>query len=178
MRLLYSFIIILLSNFSISAQTDSAITGTAKDSGQLKKDTLAPYEKNPNLPTFSLQKADSSWFHKSNLKEKPVLILYFSPECGHCQIETEDLITKINGLKNLQIVMVTSRPLEDMVNFISHYKLNRFKSIIVAKDHARFFSRYYDIQTTPFSALYDKDHKLVKVYKKGINFTELINLVN
>jgi thiol-disulfide isomerase/thioredoxin len=178
MRLLYLLLVILAFNFTVSAQSDSAIAGKQKDSGQVKNDTLTAYEKNRNLPTFSLQRADSSWFHRSSLKNKPVLILYFSPDCGYCQIETEDVIAKINGLRNLQIVMVTSRPLEDMANFIAHYKLNRFKTIVVAKDHARFFSRYYDIQTTPFSALYDKEHKLVKVYKKGIDFTELINLVN
>lgn len=168
MRYLYILLTSMFISFSINAQitTDPA------------SDTLAPYKKDPAIPPFSIQRPDSSWFRKANLQSKrPTLILYFSPDCGHCQQETEEVIRKIKDLSNLQIVMITSRPFADMANFAEHYKLNRFPSIKIGTDPARFVTRFYDVKFTPFSALYNKQGKLVKVYEKGIDMTELVSLV-
>lgn len=152
-------------------------TNAQKDAGKAVHDTLAAYQKNPTIPTFSIQTPDSSWFSKVNLQsKKPTLILYFSPDCGHCQIETEEVLGNIKELENLQIVMVTSRPFGDMVNFADHYKLNRFPTIKIGTDPARRITEFYEVKFTPFSALYDKKGQLVKVYEKGIDIPELIRL--
>jgi len=148
-------------------------------SGTATTDTLAPYQKTAYMPSFSIQTPDSTWFSKIKLKaKKPTLILYFSPDCGHCQLETEEVISKMNELRDLQIVMVTSRPFEDMKNFAEYYKLNRFPSIKIGTDPARLVTRFYDVKTTPFSALYDEKGKLVTVYRNQINMDELINFLN
>ncbi|MCW3108935.1 MAG: hypothetical protein JWQ09_3441 [Segetibacter sp.] len=154
---------------SINAQTNTGISDS---------DTLAPYQKNPEIPAFRIQTPDSSWFSKINLQsKKPTLILYFSPDCGHCQLETEEVLSKMKELNNLQIVMVTSRPFEDMANFAEHYKISRFPSIKIGTDPSRMVTQFYAVKFTPFSALYDKKGKLVKVYEKGIDMPELINLI-
>jgi len=141
-------------------------------------DTLAPYQKSPYIPSFRIQQPDSSWFAKTNLQpKKPTLILYFSPDCGHCQIETEELLSKIKEFANLQIIMITSRPFEDMANFADHYKIKRFPSIKIGSDPARLITRFYDVKFTPFSALYDKKGMLEKVYESGIDMEELAGLV-
>jgi len=170
MRLSFLLLISLTITFTASAQPDS---GTPP-----ANDTLAPYQKNPFIPTFSIQQPDSGWFSNSNLQaKKPTLILYFSPDCGHCQVETEEILGKIRELSNLQIVMITSRPFEDMVRFADHYKINRFPTIKIGNDPSRRITRFYDVKFTPFSALYDKKGKLIKVYDQGINMDELIGLV-
>lgn len=140
-------------------------------------DTLAPYQKTSYMPKFTIQTPDSLWFGKIHLKDnKPTLILYFSPDCGHCQMETEELLSKMGELKKLQIVMITSKPFEDMVNFNNYYKLNRFPAIKIGSDYSKMVTQFYDVQTTPFSALYDNKGSLMKVYKKGIDMEELIRL--
>ena len=142
-------------------------------------DTLAPYQKTSYMPPFTIQTPDSLWFSKLDLKEKkPTLILYFSPDCGHCQMETEDLLSKMTELKKLQIVMITSKPFDEMVNFYNYYKIYRFSGIKIGTDYAKLVTRFYDVQSTPFSALYDKKGRLMKVYKKGIVMDELIKLSN
>lgn len=165
MRLLIVFLLPLFISFYAAAQTK---TVTAK------QDTLAPYKKTPYIPSFKIQMPDSTWFSKANLQEKkPTLILYFSPDCGHCQLETEELLSRMKELDNLQIVMITSRPFEDMANFAEHYKIKRFPSIRIGSDPARLVTSFYDVKFTPFSALYDKKGMLVKVYEKGIDMEEL-----
>jgi thiol-disulfide isomerase/thioredoxin len=110
------------------AQTDTANA----------RDTLAPYQKTPYIPSFRVQMPDSSWFSKTGLVPKrPTLIFYFSPDCGHCQNETEKLLSKIKEFNNLQIVMITSRPFADMTNFASIIRLIVFpksKSALIRQD--------------------------------------------
>ncbi len=140
-------------------------------------DTIPGYKKSPYIPSFNIQLADSSWYAKSNLQQKPTLIMYFNPDCGHCQLETEDIISKINKLKGLQIVMITSREVPEVKQFIDHYLLQKFPNVIVGSDTKRFVSHFYDVKFTPFSALYDKNGNLVKIYESGIDFVEMERLI-
>ncbi len=162
MKYLYILLSALALSFTAKAQTD----------------TLPAYMQVPYIPPFKIQLADSSWYSKANLPaKKPVLILYFSPDCGHCQLETEQLISKMKELKNMQVVMITSRPYADMAFFANHYKLSRFPSIKIGWDPQRLVTNFYNVKFTPFSALYDKKGKLVKVYEEGIDWKELVRLI-
>ncbi len=168
MRLLLLIAFFSLSNLYALAQDDSNIQSI---------DTLAPFQKTKVIPTFSIQQPDSTWFFNTNLREKtPVLILYFSPDCGHCQLETDEILGHINKLQNLQIVMVTSRSFEDMVTFAARYKIYKFPTIVMGRDPSYIFSKYYNVKFTPFSALYNNRGKLVKYYTKGIDMNELIEI--
>jgi thiol-disulfide isomerase/thioredoxin len=172
-----AFPVIFLLFLSLLVRAQSDTSNRHKDTIKAVQNTTPPYLRNQSIPTFSIQLADSSWFFNTSLNpKKPVLILYFSPDCGHCQVETEEILARMNSLTELQIVMITSRPFEDMLNFIQHYKLHKFPGIVVGKDHARAITRFYDVRMTPFSALYNKKGKLVKAYKKGIDMNELIKL--
>jgi thiol-disulfide isomerase/thioredoxin len=145
-------------------------------SAKAQTDTVPNYIQIPYIPPFKIQLVDSSWYSKTNLAAKrPTLILYFSPDCGHCQLETEELLSRSKQLKNLQVVMITSRPYEDMANFAEHYKIDRFPFIKIGWDPQRFVTNFYSVKFTPFSALYDKKGKLVKVYEGGIDWDEFIS---
>jgi thiol-disulfide isomerase/thioredoxin len=160
----YLFILLTATGFffTANAQTDS----------------IPGYQKLPFIPPFKILLADSTWYSKANLPaKKPVLIFYFSPDCGHCQLETEELISRLKYLKDLKIVMITSRPYEDMNTFAVHYKINRFPSIKIGTDLQRLVTNFYDVKFTPFSALYDKKGKLIKVYKDGIDWKELTSVI-
>ncbi|WP_207492661.1 peroxiredoxin family protein [Aridibaculum aurantiacum] len=167
-------LLLLACSFIGYGQSDSLHNHRAK----ANTDTIPPYLRIPYLPTFSIQTPDSSWFSKSQLQEnKPVLLLYFSPDCGHCMIETEEMIGKMNSLKNLQIVMATSREFDEMKKFADHYKLERFRNVRIGRDAQRTITRFYRVKFTPFSALYDKKGNFLKAYEKGIDWEELLRLV-
>jgi peroxiredoxin len=147
-------------------------------STKAQTDSLTSYQKVPYIPPFKIQLLDSSWYSKANLPaKKQVLILYFSPDCGHCQLETEEVISRMNDLRSLQIVMITSKPYQEMAEFADHYKINRFSTIKMGSDPQRFVTNFYNVKFTPFSALYDKKGKLIKAYEEGIDWKELISLI-
>lgn len=137
-------------------------------------DTLPPYKQVPVVPPFSISLADGTTFTKADLEKKPTLILYFSPNCGHCQLETEEIIARNKALGKLQIVMITSRPVEDMKSFADKYMLHKFANIKIGSDLNRFVTQFYKVKFTPFSALYNKKGDLVKVYESGIDYDDLL----
>ncbi len=140
------------------------------------KDTLPLYKQFPIVPPFKIQLMDSTtWFSKSDLSPKKyTLVIYFSPDCGHCQMETEEMISNMKSLSNVQIVMTTTRPFEDVKNFYNYYKLNRFSNVKYGVDPTRFVANFYKVEFTPFSALYDKKGNLITVYEKGINWQTFV----
>lgn len=116
------------------------------------------YLRFPTVPKFTVYKApDSTVFTRENLKKnKPVIVFVFSPECGHCQHETELMIKNMNKLKNYQILMVTYLPYNEMIEFYNNYKLNRFPNITVGRDAAFFFPVFYKVRNFPSFYIYDK----------------------
>ena len=75
------------------------------------------YRRFPTIPEFTVYKApDSTAFTRDNLKKRePVVFIIFSPDCEHCQHETEALLADIDKFKNAQIVMITYLPYEEMI---------------------------------------------------------------
>jgi cytochrome oxidase Cu insertion factor (SCO1/SenC/PrrC family) len=149
-------------------------TGAAFSQG---KDTLAPYQQFPTIPPFKIQLMDSTtWITKADLQKKPTWIIYFSPDCGHCQTETEEIISNIKQLEKVQIVMVASRPYTDVKNFYDHYLLRRFPNITMGIDPVRLLVNFYKVDYTPFSALYDKKGRLIKAFKDAPKIEEIVRL--
>ena len=69
--------------------------------------TSPPYKRFPALPPLQLLLSDSiTKFTTADLpKKRPVLIMFFSPDCEHCQHETEQLVARKDEFKNIQVVI-------------------------------------------------------------------------
>jgi hypothetical protein len=80
----------------------------------------------------------------------------------------------MKDLKKLHIVMITSKPYQEMRDFTKYFKLDRFPNIKVGTDPNRLITRFYAVKFTPFSALYDKKGKLINSWEKGMDFEEVI----
>ena len=94
-----------------------------------QEDSTAPvYQRFPTIPQFTVYKApDSTAFSRDDLqKRKPVVFMVFSPDCEHCQHETELLLADIKKFKGAQIVMVTYLPYDEMMAFYKHYDLAKY----------------------------------------------------
>lgn len=123
------------------------------------------------IPPFKILKQDSTWFSAANLKKnKPVMIIYFSPDCSHCQHLMYDMKSHMKELRNVQIVMVTfteASMLKMIQDFYKTFDLKKYPNITVGTEgHTYVVQRYYQVRTTPFIAIYGHDGKLVKAYAK------------
>lgn len=162
MRCLFPLLIFFLSISFSFAQQDTAAGAT-------------PVYMQFPLPQFSILLSDSvTWYTKNDLpKKKKTLIMVFSPDCEHCQHETETIKKRINDFKNFQILMVTPMPLYKMNEFYNHYELRKYKNITVGRDTKFFFPNYFKVRFLPFMAIYDKNFRLLKTFEGTPSWDEL-----
>ena len=145
-------------------------------SAHTQTQTDPPYKRFPTIPPLKLLLTDSStvFTDKDLKKNKPVFLILFSPECEHCQKETEDLIAKIDSFKNIQIVMATFMTVDKIRPFYNDYKLDRFPNIIVGYDMQHALATYYRISYTPFLAFYDKKGNLIDGFQGALPLTKVL----
>lgn len=117
------------------------------------------YLRFPTIPEFTIYKApDSTSFTREDLqKKKNTIFIVFSPDCGHCQRETEMITQNIQKFKNTQIVMVTYLPYSEMIKFYHIYKIANYAKITMARDTKYFFPVFFKVQNLPSIYVYDKE---------------------
>lgn len=131
-------------------------------------DTAYPYKRFPTVPPISLLQADSSMLTKDQLKKGPVLLMYFSPSCDHCQHQMTDMLKRKEDFKHIQLVLATYQPFEEMVEFIQTYELAKYPNIKVGRDEKFVLPPFYHIQSLPYLALYDKKGALVTTWQGNV----------
>ena len=120
-------------------------------SAQIQNGVEPAYKRIPTIPPFRMALAvDSSIFTKENLnKNKPVVIMVFSPDCDHCIHATEDLIKNIKSFKNAEIILVSSLSYESVHKFYKDLNLAAYPNIHVGYDSKRFLSSFYEVRSFP-----------------------------
>ena len=137
-------------------------------------DTAYPYKRFPTVPPFSLLQADSSVLTKDKLKKGPVLLMYFSPSCDHCQHQVKDMLKRMDAFKHTQLVLATYQPFEEMVEFIKSYDLAKYPNIKVGRDEKFVLPSFYHIQSLPYLAIYNKKWNLVTTWQGNVAVDTLL----
>ena len=130
-----------------------------------------------SLPPFKMYRSDKTIFNATELpKTKPVVLIYFDPDCDHCQKLMKELFLKIDAFKKAEIIMVTFKPVEEVAAFEKQHNTQKYPNIIVGTEGIGFYLRnYYGLMTMPFTALYDKKGNLNYSYRKETFVDDLIN---
>jgi cytochrome oxidase Cu insertion factor (SCO1/SenC/PrrC family) len=118
------------------------------------------------IPNFTIVLADGRHVTKANLDpHKPVMIVYYSPTCEHCQHFGQDLAAHIGEFKGAQIVFVTFRPLNEVREFENICHLDNTGAYVGSEGLTWVVQHHYNITNFPFVAVYNKAWKLRGVYR-------------
>ena len=145
--------------------------------GYAQVDSITPpFKKFPSLPPVQMLLGDSTTMYtkKDVPIDKPVLVMIFSPDCSHCQHETEEILAHKQQLKDIHILMITFHPLWQMNEFVERYKLKEQPNIIVGKDIYLLLPGFYSLHNLPYHALYDKKRELLKVFEGSMDIEKII----
>lgn len=120
---------------------------------------------NKNIAPFKIEMVNGKQFTYQQLqKNKPVILIYFSPTCDHCKAFIKELLQHEKELASKQIVMVTYVPIEEVKPFVSDFNLNNYSNIKAGTEGYSFIVRkYYNVERFPFVALYNKEMQLEKI---------------
>jgi thiol-disulfide isomerase/thioredoxin len=120
--------------------------------------TIQDYKTLP-LPEFTITKApDSTQFSRGDLaKNKETIIIIFSPDCEHCQRETDSLIANIDLFYKVQIVMASPLDFSDIAKFYKSYRIADYPEITMGRDGSYTLGTYYKVHNFPSIYVYDKN---------------------
>jgi len=142
-------------------------------------DTIPPYQKDSlHIPEFTVLKTDSSYTSDKIIpKDKPVVIIYFSPSCGHCQLTADEFSKKMQDMRDIYFVWVSYYPLPEIKEFSKNFNLQQFNNLTIGRDENYTIPSYYRVKFTPFMAIYNKEHHLIKTYQQGTDVDTLMKLL-
>ncbi len=135
----------------------------------------------PAIPAYRILKPDSTYTSYTDLnKHKPVMIIYFSPDCSHCQHLMHEMKPYMKQFKNIQVVMITFTRIEFpylrlLKDFSRDFELGKYPNFTVGTEYPTYKTQqYYHVSTTPYIALYDKNGKPAHYYEKAPKIEELV----
>lgn len=140
-----------------------------------QSDITPAYKRFPTLPPMSITTAGGKLIAKGDIKKNtPVIIMYFSPQCDHCQQQTREMTGRMKDLDPVQIVMASYQPIEEITAFSKTYNLDKYPNIIIGRDAQFLLPPFYNIGSLPFLALYDKKGNLISVHEGNLSVDKLI----
>ncbi|MES2776454.1 MAG: redoxin domain-containing protein [Bacteroidota bacterium] len=141
-----------------------------------QSDSIPIYKQHPTVPDFKLMKADSSFFMMKDMvkKKHPTVVIIFSPTCGHCQHQAEEITSHMKDLQDINFIFSTLYPVQEMKTYISDYGLDKFSNITVGHDKGYILGSFYTINSLPGVFVYDKKGQLVREFGTNVKAEALL----
>jgi len=132
------------------------------------------------FPSFDILLVDSSMrLNTTTIKEGvPIALLYFSPDCEHCQKETEVILHHMNSFKEVQFYFITNDPLDRLRAFNGHYQLAKYPNIILGRDEQFFLLRHFKGAYPPYLVIYDRHKKQRVAFQGDVTVDTIISSIN
>lgn len=128
-----------------------------------------------NLPTFGFKDLYGYTFKNTDLnRSQSCLLIYFHPDCEHCQYEASLFIPNMRELAPYQILMISSDLIQNIKKFEEKYHLNEMDNIVMLHDSNYDFEKIFGTKIIPTSFIYDKNQKLKKIFKGEVKIEAVL----
>lgn len=109
------------------------------------------------LPAFTIADTGGRYQHVDPTHfKKPILLIYFLPDCGECQAFTSSLLKHPELGQRYQVIMVTNAGLEALRGFARTYRVSGLKGLLLGTEGwTNFLLRSQGVQRFPFVAVYE-----------------------
>lgn len=143
--------------------------------GKPQRDSL-PYQKYPKLPAFNILLQDSATIVNTyHIPEgKPTVLVFFSPDCDHCQQFTKAMMGKMDSLKNVNIYLFTPMSLALLKPFAKELNAGSYKNVTIGKDYQYFFPSFFGTSYVPHVAVYDQKKMFIKMWEGKVKIEDLM----
>jgi thiol-disulfide isomerase/thioredoxin len=155
------FATLIAATVTAMAQTDSSAKAIPK------------FETIPSFSIYTLP--DSSVFSNKDLhKNKPFIIMFFSPDCEHCQKEMKELMAYKEELKNIRILMASPSSYPMVKQFYEDYDLVAMPNVKMGHDDNFKLGSIFQLRTFPSIFVYDQRGKLAKAFIGNIGVPAIL----
>lgn len=122
----------------------------------------------PKLPFTFLKK-------RNNNNNKSVLIMFFSPDCDHCQFMLQEISKNQQYFDRIEVLAITTASKKEVLFFINNFSLAKASFLNFGLDINNDFVKIFDVTITPTFYLYDSKHNFVK---RIVGQTKIEHLLN
>ncbi|WP_299821018.1 redoxin domain-containing protein [uncultured Pontibacter sp.] len=117
------------------------------------------------LPTLQFYTLDSLAVSNSIVEVgSSTCIVYFDPDCSHCESETKEITSNIERFGHSQIFMISANTPKKIADFTKQFHLGSYPTIQVLWDKEHLFYKLFGNATVPSVYIYDRQQQLVKEY--------------
>jgi thiol-disulfide isomerase/thioredoxin len=121
-------------------------------------------ERISKLPYFSFVTLNNKSFSSGEIKDGPVLIVRFHPECDHCKYEITNLLKSKIPSHGISIILVSSADRDSISKFLDQFNMDDYPLVIPLVDTSFIFSDIFGSDYVPSNYIYNKEHNLVKAF--------------
>ncbi|MDX9880766.1 MAG: redoxin domain-containing protein [Prolixibacteraceae bacterium] len=107
-----------------------------------------------------------------------IMIIYFHPECEHCQYEAKEIGLHANEFANVNMLMITpDDSLQRIENFAEENHLWELSNLELLMDAGDSFRKYFGTAKIPTVFIY-KNNKLLKKYSGETKIEAILEIIN
>ena len=132
------------------------------------------------LQHFSFESVNGGqiWIDRFN-PEQPTVIIYFHPECEHCQYEASEIGKQSERFGKVNMIMVTpDDSIKRVEDFAIKYRLGEVDNLAILLDRKNQFKNHFGASVIPSVFIYGSDKKLLKMYKGETKLDAIINSID
>jgi thiol-disulfide isomerase/thioredoxin len=129
------------------------------------------------FPYFTFNTLDGNNFNSSEIKSGPVLVVYFHPECEHCQYEINALLDNLQKMENSEIILISYAERDSIRVFLGNRLTEMNNNVIILVDESLKFKDYFGSDMIPGTFIYDKNLKLVRHFKGEVKAEAIIKFL-
>lgn len=128
------------------------------------------------IPPFRMLLSSGNYYSSRDIpKNKPVVLIYFAPDCGHCTVLMDQLFKKIHQLDKASVVLISFKSPGEIAGFEKKYNTTKYPNIKVGTEGLSYVVRnYYRLNKTPFTAVYNKKGQLAFSYREETPVNEML----
>jgi len=134
--------------------------------------TLVPF----NVVTWD----EKMYFDTSLAKDKPLVLVLFNPNCGHCQTSAKEFYKRIPEFKDANILFVTGDKLMgELPGFMKETELLPLpKTFVISADNSDLTKLLFEYKSIPQVMIYNKNKILQKKFYQDINIDSVLYYLN
>jgi len=111
--------------------------------------------------------------------EQPTVIIYFHPECEHCQYEASEIGKQPERFGKVNMIMITPDDSTKRVEaFAIKYRLWEVDNLVISFDRKNQFKNQFGASVIPSVFIYGSDKKLLKMYNGETKIDAIINSID
>jgi thiol-disulfide isomerase/thioredoxin len=153
--------IMLVTIFLIISLTTILIIGIV---AKTKKSKIAE-ERIMTLPAFSMKTINDSIFRSEEIIDGPVLVLFYHPECEHCQYQITTLFKSKTLTPGLLVLLISNAEKKTIRSFLMRNNLLEYPGLIALVDETFSFKEYFGTELVPAIFIYNERLKLVGYFQ-------------